>query len=106
MRGWKALISLAALTAASPKAGDAPLITRAKAAIADLTRDPAAVQFRNVRLVAKGMLGKPVVCGEFNAKNGYGGYVGFEPFAYPAAMEEAHYPSEKGFMWGPYSEGC
>ena len=38
-------------------------------------KDPASAQFRNVRLVE--FSGGKVVCGEVNAKNAYGGYVGY-----------------------------
>lgn len=45
----------------------------------DLLRDPLSAQLRR--------LGQPidrpqVVCGEVNARNGFGGYVGFMPFWY------------------------
>ena len=42
-------------------------------------KDPGSVQFRNVRLVSHPN-GK-LICGEINAKNTYGGYVGFRLFA-------------------------
>jgi hypothetical protein len=41
-------------------------------------KDPSSVQFRNVSYRATGTL--EVVCGEYNAKNSYGGYVGFKIF--------------------------
>lgn len=37
-------------------------------------RDPASAEFRNIRETTNG------VCGEVNAKNGFGGMTGFEPF--------------------------
>lgn len=41
--------------------------------------DPDSVQFRGVRRCAS----EPaLVTGEFNAKNAYGAYVGFQPFYY------------------------
>ena len=36
--------------------------------------DPESAQFRNLELAGD------AVCGEVNAKNGFGGYVGFQPF--------------------------
>jgi len=42
-------------------------------------KDPGSTQFRNVRVVTHSD-GK-LVCGEINAKNSYGGYVGFSLFA-------------------------
>lgn len=41
-------------------------------------KDPESAQFRNVRLV--GYNGSKVICGEVNAKNSYGGYVGHKKF--------------------------
>lgn len=41
-------------------------------------KDPESSRFRNLRFVK--YEGRVVVCGEVNAKNSYGGYVGFENF--------------------------
>lgn len=41
-------------------------------------RDPQSVQFRNTRSLNTGNVAW--VCGMYNAKNGFGGYAGFEPF--------------------------
>lgn len=54
-----------------------------EASITDKLRDPKAAQYRNMRLVDHGR-GKVSICGEVNARNGYGGYGGFEPFALTA----------------------
>lgn len=40
-------------------------------------RDPLSAQYRNIRPAPKH---QNMVCGEMNAKNAYGGYVGFVPF--------------------------
>jgi len=40
-------------------------------------RDPMSLQIRHLRRTTQNRYG---VCGEVNAKNGFGGYVGFEPF--------------------------
>jgi hypothetical protein len=61
-------------------------ITRAEQAIAKDFLDPASAQFRNVRLVDK-VKGDDVVCGEVNAKNSYGAYVGFRKFYYSATAK-------------------
>ena len=42
-------------------------------------RDPSSVQFRDLK-VGRNAEGSDTLCGELNAKNGYGGYVGFDPF--------------------------
>lgn len=44
-------------------------------------KDPASAQFRNVELKAGGT----ILCGEINAKNSFGGYVGFRPFVTTAS---------------------
>lgn len=49
---------------------------KARAYIADLTRDPAAVQFRKI------IADDGCVQGEVNAKNAYGAYVGYQAFYY------------------------
>ncbi|WP_152414793.1 hypothetical protein [Blastomonas sp. AAP53] len=51
-------------------------------AVRNATADPIAVQFRNVR--AQGA----VICGEYNAKNSYGAYVGFDNFVFEPARNE------------------
>lgn len=56
------------------------LIHDAKIATASQFRDPDSVQFRHVRVV-NDVVGKQV-CGELNAKNGFGAYVGFVKFVY------------------------
>ena len=52
-----------------------------KAAVLNELTDPGSAQFKNLRLIEKGPEGKPVLCGEVNAKNKMGGYVGFTRFA-------------------------
>ena len=57
-------------------------------------RDPSSAQFRAVRVVDAG--GKDALCGSINAKNGFGGYVGFKPFFAEIV------PVGKGFVSVPY----
>ena len=55
---------------------DAAFVT---SALAEQTRDPEAARVRN--LVGYSLSnGDRVVCGEFNGKNAYGGYVGYNEF--------------------------
>lgn len=49
----------------------------AKAALTKSLKDPSSVQYKSL-FVAKQSL--PALCGEINAKNSYGAYVGFRPF--------------------------
>lgn len=45
--------------------------------VATTLNDPQSAQFRNIKLSAD----EKFLCGEINAKNQLGGYVGFRPFA-------------------------
>lgn len=67
-----------------------PLIAKAKALIASRMTDPSSLQYRNVRVVRQTIDGKAltIVCGEYNAKNRMGGYVGFATFAYEGTVLE------------------
>ena len=58
------------------------------AAVAALMKDPDSVQFRNVQTVVYNTeVGRSAyVCGEFNAKNSYGGYVGYRRFFKSATL--------------------
>ena len=50
----------------------------AKATLANQMRDPGSTRFRG--LYVSRSSGEPILCGEFNSKNGYGAYAGFQPF--------------------------
>ena len=54
-----------------------PLVTAAKRAVEDTLKDPSSIQYRDIRTNSVGD-----ICGEFNAKNSYGGYGGFRGFMY------------------------
>jgi hypothetical protein len=57
------------------------LISRAQRGVRGMLRDPDSARFRNVRLSQKiADIPDPVVCGEVNAKNGFGGYTGYGRF--------------------------
>lgn len=62
---------------AYPVQGKAEL-KEAQQVMREMMKDPATVQFRRARIVKKD--GLRFVCGEINAKNSYGGYVGFQRF--------------------------
>ena len=57
--------------------------------------DPESAQFSELRLTRDGS-----VCGLINAKNSFGGYVGFKPFYY--LSEEASKDDEKNRMGWSY----
>lgn len=78
-------LAVAALLAASPAqarqptADEAATIEAALAATRAELKDPESARFRNLRAFMQGN-GLMAVCGEVNAKNSYGGYIGFQPF--------------------------
>ncbi len=64
---------------------DAEFLARAQADLAATSREPQTIKFQNVRVGqyrnSRGTL-IPTVCGEINAKNLFGKYVGFHRFWY------------------------
>ena len=56
-------------------------------AVSDQLLDPGAAQFRHIRISKR----PDMICGEINAKNGYGAYVGFQPF-YSLGIDRASLP--------------
>jgi hypothetical protein len=60
--------------------GSTELKNQAKAAVSANLRDPESVQFRNLTVGKTKANGAAYVCGEYNAKNGFGGYAGYERF--------------------------
>lgn len=53
-------------------------IADAQAKLISIAKDPASVQFQNMKTYRVDT--DMTVCGEYNAKNSLGGYVGFKPF--------------------------
>jgi len=75
-----ALLGLAILVALAAavffwKYGEWVAIPKARAPMVALLKDPASAQTRNERITKAGVL-----CGEVNAKNSMGGYVGFKKY--------------------------
>ncbi len=52
---------------------------RGKDAVRGLLKDPGSAEFREVYF-HRGDEGIPMVCGQVNSKNGFGGYVGYQYF--------------------------
>jgi len=83
----KTLLAIALLavtygaSSAPPKdvLSDKDIVELTKHSLESELKDPSSVQFRNVTIVRK-KSGSKSVCGEYNAKNSYGGYVGFKRF--------------------------
>lgn len=77
-------MGVAGTSVAGPVTGAAKdrLINEAKAAISEDFKDPSSAQFRNIWITYEPEIDKSTVCGEVNAKNSFGAYVGFAPFTY------------------------
>jgi hypothetical protein len=56
-----------------------PRIEAAESAVKEGLKDPGSAQFKN-EVVKTNSVGETAVCGEYNARNSFGGYVGFQPF--------------------------
>lgn len=88
MRKSSCIVALAAsLAGISPSIAapaPTPTVQKVKAIIAKRMLDPASLQLRSTRVVTAQINGTPqqVMCGEYNSKNKFGGYVGFETFVY------------------------
>lgn len=52
----------------------------AKEAVKQILNDPSSAQFKNI--YTSSYDGKPAACGEVNAKNAFGAYVGYKRFVY------------------------
>ncbi|WP_112320575.1 hypothetical protein [Oceanibium sediminis] len=63
----------------SPAPLDPAAVTVARSTVSQRLRDPMSAQFRNERAY-RTSAGDTIICGEVNARNGFGGYVGFHTF--------------------------
>ncbi|UPK40782.1 hypothetical protein IVB18_50075 (plasmid) [Bradyrhizobium sp. 186] len=54
---------------------------KARRAIVRMLKDPDAARFGRI-FEGRGVIGRATICGEVNAKNGFGGYTGMTPFVY------------------------
>ena len=57
------------------------LFPEARQAIIRTLKDPDSARFGRI-FEGRGVIGKATICGEVNAKNGFGGYTGMTPFVY------------------------
>lgn len=96
-RGMKKLIvmALSIIVLSGCKPGEEKATEIAKNEISSEMKDPESVKFRNVKYIKSNDNNdyvKGTVCGEYNAKNGYGAYTGYKPFLINVSMKS------KGFF--------
>ncbi|RSO57531.1 hypothetical protein EA756_08535 [Acinetobacter lactucae] len=60
---------------------DTNLIVKAKRYIGNISKDPNSIKYKNVGAFLD-IEGNSYACGEFNAKNSFGAYVGYRKFIY------------------------
>jgi hypothetical protein len=75
------ILAAAAKHQVAPVDPHAALFAKVRALVVYGLKDPDSAKFRPFQFVTDGS-GNQKVCGEVNAKNTYGGYVGFTGFAY------------------------
>lgn len=73
-------LALASTAALAQKGGNSKFAADAMNVVADLFNDPDSVKFRNVGIYQKEEGEERYVCGQVNAKNLYGAYVGYKWF--------------------------
>ncbi|MBI2278187.1 MAG: hypothetical protein HYU74_12605 [Dechloromonas sp.] len=77
---------------------------RAETAVKKKLRDPDSASFRNLQV--SWLSGSPIVCGQVNAKNSFGGYVGFCRFVAAgsdvAYLESEMAPGEIEKVWAQF----
>jgi len=83
-------VASAAGSASKPSPNATRLIEMAKAKASEDLKDPDSALFRNVAL-HRGAKATNIsyICGEMNAKNGFGGYIGYKPFIATVMPERA-----------------
>lgn len=74
-------------------------INLAKQEVRDLMKDPSSVQFKNVAGYSIGPSRLTSLCGQINAKNGYGAYNGFRHFTYLAGILNTNELEGKPAPW-------
>lgn len=85
----KRIVVIAAITVfAGCSVGDFQMKRDAEKAMLANLKDPGSAQFRKMKVIEQSD-GSKSVCGEVNAKNSMGGYVGYRLFAYVASSGSA-----------------
>ena len=57
------------------------LVTQAQGDLRNMMKDPESAKFRNA-VTYRSALGDQIICGEYDARNGFGGYSGYETYYY------------------------
>ena len=79
-------------------------ISNGQESIKSQLKDPESATFRNVHFYSGG--GTPVVCGEVNARNGFGGYTGYERFVAAGTVISAVESQVEGGLGPVWDKFC
>lgn len=92
---------ISSIVSAAPRVEN-PLIATARQIIGQRMLDPSSMQTRNMRIVKATVDGSvtSLVCGEYNAKNRMGGYVGFRSFVFDPIVNKAVMTTNGDFFYG------
>ena len=84
--GWKVFSSSLPQPAsvAEPQFDESLWIVKAQESVRARLRDPASAEFRDVGIHRKS--GAPIVCGQVNSRNGFGGKRGFQSFVFAGSV--------------------
>jgi hypothetical protein len=99
-------IAACAFPAMAQKGADAKLVADAKRAVADTFKDPDSVKFRDLGVYQRYNSGQRFLCGEVNAKNSYGAYVGYKTFYATDGDMHVISDEENRLDWINYREYC
>lgn len=104
--GFVLLAGLGAITKTDKPEGasDFEYIRVNEERIASRLKDPGSAQFRGSVVSRSG--GVPVVCGEVNAKNGFGGYTGHQRFVSGGSVQVLETEMAAGEMDGLWRKFC
>ena len=101
-----ALITVSASPAALAASAAQSLTVKAKGIIAKRMLDASSLQIRSAQVVTAQVDGKAlrVACGEYNAKNKFGGYVGFKGYVYEPTLLKGVLTFDSSLKVGFFSE--
>lgn len=104
---------IAIILAGCGKNPEEQAITLVKSDVSNYFKDPSSTMFRNVVSVDRGN-SQWAVCGEVNAKNGFGGYVGYIQFYGETQIQDSTMVAtssiprtpEENAMWAYREKNC
>lgn len=98
------LVSACGNSEPSQAAKEASYIALNQDRIKGRLKDPASAEFRNS--FVSNAIGAPVVCGEVNAKNSFGGYTGFQRFVSGGSIQVVETDMAAGEMDKTWAQVC